>query len=431
MPTRRYGWVTLFFALIACGCARDGKQSRGAPAQRWSVRMADATIAHHPNPALMEDPEPEWRYSSSFAVHAIARLGVETGNQRYIDYALRYVEPFIDEQGRIVTNTYDPKKYRLDDVLPGRVLLLLHARTRDERFLAGPRQLAEQLKTQPRTRDGGYWHKQIYPHQMWLDGIFMDCPFMVEFARRANEPAWHDEAVNQILTIAKHTHDPKTGLYYHGWDESRKEKWADPQTGCSRNFWGRAVGWYALGIVETLRALPADHPRRGDVLDVFRRLADAIAEVQDPQTGLWWQVLDQPKRAGNYLESSASSMFVYALAAGARLGYLDARHAKVARRGYDGIIQRFIDVDPASGHVSLKDTCQVAGLGGRPYRDGSYEYYIREPRVSNDPKGVAPFILAAMEMERSTGFQPGVGVPRRTSATRMIQQSRSDLRSGE
>ncbi len=366
--------------------------------------MADSTIARHPNPALMEDPEPEWRYSSSFAVHAIARLGVQTGNAKYVDYARKYMEPFIDDDGKIVTATYDLKKYRLDDVVPGRVLLLLHEQMGDDRFLVGPRMLAEQLKTQPRTKGGGYWHKQIYPHQLWLDGIFMDCPFMAEFANRAHEPAWNDEAVRQILTIAKHTHDPKTGLYYHGWDESRQEKWADPQTGQSKNFWDRAVGWYALGIVETLCALPEDHPRRGEVLGMFRNLADAIAKVQDERTGLWWQVLDQPNREGNYLESSASGMFVYALAAGARHGYLDRSYANVARRGYDGMIKHFIKVDSATGHVSLEDTCQVAGLGGRPYRDGSYEYYIREPRISNDPKGVAPFILAAMEMERGTGF---------------------------
>ena len=393
--------ITLMLALLACGCAQSAGNREAAAGPRMSVRMADSTMARHPNPALMEDPEPEWRYSSSFAVHAIARLGVETGQQKYLDYARKYMEPFVDEQGRVSHESYDPKKYRLDDVVPGRVLLLLYDQTRDEKLLVGPRQLAEQLKTQPRTKDGGYWHKQIYPHQLWLDGIFMDCPFMVEFATRANEPQWHDEAVNQILTIAKHTRDPKTGLFYHGYDESRGEKWANQETGTSQCFWGRAVGWYALGIVETLRTLPPDHPRRGDVLDVFRGLAEAITKVQDEKTGLWWQVLDQPNRAGNYLESSASSMFVYSLAAGVRLGYLDRKYAAVARRGYEGMLAQFIEIDPASGNVSLKDTCQVAGLGGRPYRDGSYAYYIREPRISNDPKGVAPFILAAMEMERA------------------------------
>jgi len=397
--------VPLLLAALT-GCASDAKQSRATRLgpDHWAVRMADSTIARYPNPALMEDAEPHWRYSTSFTVHAIGRLGAETGNAKFVDYAKRYADAFIDESGRIDHESYDAKKYRLDDVLPGRVLLLLHDQTGDARYLVGPRQLAEQLKAQPRTRDGGYWHKQIYPSQLWLDGIFMDCPFMTEYAGNANEPAWYDEAARQILTIAKHTRDPKTGLHYHGYDESRKEKWADPKTGLSRNFWGRAVGWYAIGIAETLRAMPEDHPRRPEMIAVARSLADAVARVQDPQTGLWWQVLDQGGREGNYLESSASCMFVYAIAAGVHDGYLDARLAAVARRGYDGILARFIEVDPATKRVSLKDTCQVAGLGGRPYRDGSYEYYIRERRISNDPKGVAPFILAAMEMDRGTGF---------------------------
>jgi unsaturated rhamnogalacturonyl hydrolase len=401
--------LTPWLILLASACAPQERSpaestSPPAPAQRWSVRMADSTIARHPNPSLMEDPEPEWRYSSSFAVHAIAQLGVDTREPKYIEYAKQFVEPFIEDDGTLSHDTYDAKKYRLDDVLPGRVLLLLHRQTGDAQFLVGPRALAEQLKTQPRTSEGGYWHKQVYPNQMWLDGIFMDCPFMAEFGRATGDPAWSDEAAKQILISSRHMRDPKTGLYYHGWDESRRQRWADPTTGLSKCFWGRAVGWYALGIVETLAAMPEDHPRRAELITVFRDLADAIARVQDKQTGLWWQVLDQPNRAGNYLESSASSMFVYALAAGVRRGYLDAKYTGVARTGFDGMIKRFIDVDPTTGRVSLKDTCQVAGLGGRPYRDGSYEYYIREPRSTNDPKGVAPFILAAMEMERGTGF---------------------------
>ena len=223
---------------------------------------------------------------------------------------------------------------------------------------------------------------------------------MAEFARDANQPKWFDEAAKQILTIDRHMRDSRTGLYYHGWDESKNERWADRQTGLSQNFWGRAVGWYAIGIAETLRTLPADHPKRGEIVAVARGLADAIARVQDAKTGVWWQVLDQGGRAGNYLESSASCMFVYALAAGVRDGYLDRKHADVARRGYDGIVKEFIEVEAASGLITLTDTCQVAGLGSRPYRDGSYAYYVSERRINNDPKGVAPFILAAMEMER-------------------------------
>ena len=260
--------------------------------------------------------------------------------------------------------------------------------------------LAAQLDKQPRTADRGFWHKQVYPHQMWLDGIFMACPFMAEYGKITGEKRWFDEAAHQILTIANHTRDAKTGLYFHGWDESRSQKWADKTTGLSPCIWARAVGWYIMGIVETLEHLPADHPRRQEIITLLSSLSDAIARAQDPKSGVWFQVMDQPTRAGNYLESSASCMFVFAIAKAVRLGALDPRHLEVARRGYQGIVRQFISIDQSTGLVSLTDTCQVAGLGGNPYRDGSFDYYISEPRISNDPKGLAPFILASLEMER-------------------------------
>ncbi|MEO6436448.1 MAG: glycoside hydrolase family 88 protein, partial [Tepidisphaeraceae bacterium] len=233
-----------------------------------------------------------------------------------------------------------------------------------------------------------------------LDGIFMACPFMAEYGALTGDKTWQDEAAAQILLIAKHTRDAKTGLFYHGWDASRAEPWANKETGLSQCVWGRAMGWYAMGIVETLEELPAEHPKRGELIALFAGLADAVEKVQDGKTGVWYQVLDQPARPGNYLESSASCMFVYAIAKGVRLGYLDPKHAAAARKGYDGILAQFIETDPTTGAISLTDTCQVAGLGGRTRRDGSFEYYMSEPRVSNDPKGVAPFILASLEMER-------------------------------
>jgi unsaturated rhamnogalacturonyl hydrolase len=191
-------------------------------------------------------------------------------------------------------------------------------------------------------------------------------------------------------------------LYFHGWDESRTERWANKQTGQSPHVWGRAVGWYFMGMVETLEWLPNDHPRRSEILELFRNLAGAIATAQDAQSGVWWQVMDAPARKGNYLESSASCMFVYGMAKGVRLGLLDDKYRTVADKGYAGIIERFIWADPHNrGLVSLTDTCKVAGLGGKKnYRDGSFKYYISEPRIANDPKGIAPFILASMEMER-------------------------------
>jgi unsaturated rhamnogalacturonyl hydrolase len=193
--------------------------------------------------------------------------------------------------------------------------------------------------------------------------------------------------------------DASTGLLYHGWDEQKKERWADPKTGRSSQFWGRAMGWYAMAVVDVLEWLPQDHPQRPAVLRVLERLASAIARVQDRATSVWWQVLDQPERPGNYRESSASSMFVYALSKAVRCGWLDgAVYGKVAARGYQGLLQEFVEMD-ANGHVDLKNVCKVAGLGGNPYRDGSYAYYTSTEVVNNDPKGVGAFLLAAAENE--------------------------------
>ena len=391
--------LVVVVALVTfAGCGRP------AASRPWSVRMADSVMARHADPATIEltddAAEPKWSYSASFAVYAVAQVGVRSGDARYIDYARRYMNEFVDDRGGIKTRSYVPSNYKLDDIAPGRVLLLLHDQTREPRWLNATQPLVEQLRRQPRTADGGLWHKKIYPHQLWLDGIFMDCPFMTDYAAAVGDSKWFDEAVHQILTVAKHTSNTKTGLHYHGWDESRFERWADRETGLSQCFWGRGVGWFAMGIVETLERLPANHPRRNEVLAVLQRVAEAIAGAQDPATGVWYQVLDQPGRVGNYLESSASAMFVFALAKAARLGFIDRRYADIARRGYDGILKQFVEVDVARGLVTLKDTCRVAGLGGNPYRDGSFEYYVNEPKISNDPKGIAPFILASLELER-------------------------------
>ena len=258
--------------------------------------------------------------------------------------------------------------------------------------------LRRQLAGHPRTRSGGFWHKHIYPNQMWLDGIYMAAPFYAEYARTFDEPDAFDDIAHQIILIEEHTRDPQTGLLYHAWDESKQQPWADPETGCSPHFWGRAMGWYAMAIVDVLDYFPENHPRREAIIAILRRVSDALTRVQDEATGLWFQVLDQREREGNYLESSASCMFVYALAKGVRKSYLPEQFLAAARRGYRGILQEFITVD-ATGLVSLDKTCAVAGLGGNPYRDGSFAYYVGEKVAANDYKGVGPFILASLEME--------------------------------
>ena len=225
-------------------------------------------------------------------------------------------------------------------------------------------------------------------------------PFLSEYAMRFDEPETFDDVVHQITLIEKHTRDPKTGLLYHAWDESKQQRWCDPETGLSKYFWGRAVGWFVMAIVDVLDHLPREHAGRSDLIAILDKAAAAIVKVQDEATGLWYQILDLPEREGNYLEASASTMFVYTFAKGVREGYLAQDYLLSARRGYHGLLQNLIKID-SQGLLTLEKVCGGAGLGGEPYRDGSFEYYVTEKIIPNDPKGVGPFILAALEMERA------------------------------
>jgi unsaturated rhamnogalacturonyl hydrolase len=288
------------------------------------------------------------------------------------------------------------------------VLMLYNTVNDNSKYLKAARLLKEQLNYQPRTNDSGFWHKNRYPNQMWLDGIYMAEPFYAEYAKRFNTPDAFNDIANQFILLEKHTRDPRTGLYYHAWDESKKELWANKTTGCSANFWGRSVGWYAMALVDVLDYFPKDNPKRDSLIRILRQLSAAVKNIQDAQTGLWWQVLDKRGEKGNYPEASASSMFVYALAKGVRKGYLDNSFLAVAQKGYAGIKKNFISVD-STGQTNLNKICAVAGLGGVPYRDGSYDYYVNEPVVTNDPKGLGACIMAAVEMEILADEKVGKG----------------------
>jgi unsaturated rhamnogalacturonyl hydrolase len=363
-----------------------------SPDRPWSARMADSMLERHVPAAA------QWHYEHGLLLQALEHVGRATGETRFRDHVKATIDLFIDSDGGI--RTYNLEDYNLDQINPGKRLFSLYDDTGDERYKQAAAQLRQQLTRQPRTRSGGFWHKQIYPHQMWLDGIYMAAPFYATFARRFGEPAAFDDIAHQIMLIEQHTRDPNSGLLYHAWDESAQQRWASPDTGCSPHFWGRAMGWYAMALVDVLDEFPADHPRHPEIVAILNRLAAATAQVQDTASGLWYQVLDQGARAGNYHEASASCMFVYALAKGVRQGYLPANYLVVAQQGYDGIVRDLITVD-VQGLVTLERVCAVAGLGGNPYRDGSYDYYVGERVAANDYKGVGPFILAALEIEQS------------------------------
>ena len=392
MSVVRRSLAALVGSLVAVA-ARAQQPTSAAPGGSWSVRFADAVMRR--NPVVSE----KWDYTAGLVLGAIARVGERTHDPRYAAYVKQNMDRFVAPDGGI--RTYRQDEYNLDQINQGRLLFALYDRTHDARYEKAAALLRRQLATQPRTSEGGFWHKKIYPQQMWLDGLYMAEPFYAQYARRSNDTSALSDVARQFLLVARHARDPKTGLFYHAWDAAHAQFWADSATGLSRNFWGRADGWYLMAAMDVLDYLPANHPDRGALIATVRDLADAVAKVQDPVSGLWYQVLDQPNRAGNYHEASASSMFVYALAKGARRGYLDARYADVARRGFDGIVREL--VRPGSdGLPSLTNICKVAGLGPESdrRRDGTFAYYVSEPVVADDYKGVGAFILAALELGR-------------------------------
>ena len=269
--------------------------------------------------------------------------------------------------------------------------------------------MREQLKTHPRTHEGGFWHKKIYPSQMWLDGLYMGEPFYAEYAATFHEDAAFDDIAKQFIWMEAHSRDPKTGLLYHGWDESKQQRWANPADRTCRRISGRAR-WAGTRWRWSTRSttFPENHPQRAELIAILKRLAAAIEKYQEPKSGLWYQILDKQTEKGNYLEASAACMFVYALAKGVRHGYLPDRYLSVAQKGYQGILNRFVKTD-ASGQVNLEGTVGGAGLGGNPYRDGSYQYYIGEKIVTNDPKGVGAFLMASSEIEMNANRALGKG----------------------
>ena len=340
----------------------------------------------------------KWTYDHGLVLKGIERVWISTGDAQYLKFIQQSMDHFVADDGSI--RTYSLDEYNIDHILPGRNLLQLYKVTNQQKYKKAADLLRSQLKTHPRTSEGGFWHKKIYPHQMWLDGLYMGEPFYAEYAATFREPAAFDDIAKQFILMERHSRDRKTGLLYHGWDESKQQRWANPATGRSPNFWARAMGWYAMALVDTLEHFPRKHAQRRELIAILNRLARAVTKYQDSQSGLWWQVLEKANAKGNYFESSASCMFVYALARGARNGYLPSSYLAVAEKGYRGIVKEFIKID-AGGRLNLEGTVIVGGLGGNPYRDGSYEYYLSEKVVTNDPKGVGALLLAATEMESS------------------------------
>ena len=348
-----------------------------------------------------KDGRARWGYQESVVLRGMEEIYRTTGDKKYWDYIKKHVDFYVQDDGTI--RTYNINEYSIDNIPFGRLVLSLHQTTGEEKYLKAVQLLHKQIEGMPRTLEGGLWHKAIYPWQMWLDGLYMGQPFHAEYAKVFKEDnKVYEDITNQFVWMEAHSRDGKSGLLYHAWDESKGMKWSDDVTGRSPHFWSCAMGWYAMALVEVPSFMPEGHRGRQKLKEILNRLALAIKAYQDPQTGVWWQITDSIRAKGNYLESSASCMFVYALAKGVRLGYLPSSYMETARKGYEGIIKEFVEKD-AAGSVSLKNTCRGAGLGNNPYRDGSYRYYLSEPVVTNYAHGIGAFLLAANEMEKHPG----------------------------
>jgi unsaturated rhamnogalacturonyl hydrolase len=338
-----------------------------------------------------------WNYEMGVVLIGFEKLEAITTNKKYSDYSKKIIDHFIIDNGTI--RTYDLEEYNLDNIPSGRLLLHLYQTTKEEKYKTAATTLYKQLAWQPRNKIGGYWHKLKYPTQMWLDGLYMAQPFAAEYAVMFNDTKKFDDIVNQFVWMEKYSRDSKTGLLYHGWDESTLQKWANPKTGLSPEFWSRAMGWYLMGLVDVLDYLPENYKRRAELIAILNRLSTALVKFQDAEEGVWWQVTNKPKQHLNYVESSSSAMFLYALSKAVNKKYISSNFKTAITKAYTGIIKNFVKVDEA-GSVHYLQAVAGAGLGGIPYRDGSYEYYVNEPKRDDDLKAIGPFIQACIEYEK-------------------------------
>ena len=397
--------VFLLLLIFSCSFAQNKKKitaedSKAARAksmigQEMAVKMAESEMKQFPEPWTVDfNPKPIWNYTQGLIAQSMLQVWNLTQKETFWNYAKLYADKLIDEKG--VISGYKTDEYNIDCMNSGKILFQLWDKTSDARYKIALVFLRNQLKSQPRTTEGGFWHKQRYTNQMWLDGLYMGSPFYAQYAMVFAEPKIFDDVVNQFVIVHKHTYNAQTGLNYHGWDESKQQQWANKETGCSPNFWGRAEGWYAMAIVDVLDFLPRDHAGRPKLIKILNQVAAGIVKYQDPKTGLWYQVLDQASQEGNYLEATCSSMFAYALLKASRKGYINETYRSAGEKAYKGILTNLIQQNN-DGTISLTKCCAVAGLGGNPYRDGSFKYYVNETVRSNDPKGVGPFIMASIE----------------------------------
>ena len=400
--------ILSFFLILAIYHPVNGQQKVHSPSPEVYARGMAETVMNTWKDSFALGGNVKWTYDMGVILKGFEGLWMNTGDARYFNYIQKQMDVFVTNDGKI--RGYKPDEYNIDHINNGKLLLTLYRVTLKEKYLKAAQLLREQLRTHPRTKEGGFWHKKIYPNQMWLDGLYMGAPFYTEYAMLAHEDSAFDDIADQFIWMEKHARDEKTGLLYHAWDESKQMKWADPVTGRSPLFWARAMGWYACALVDVLENFSDTHPKRQAMIDILNRLVNALEKQQDKRSGLWKDIISYngAGKEKNYFEASASSQFLYSIAKGIRLGFIPAKKRSIVNLAYKGIIDSFIVNNNVNGY-DLKGTVKVSGLGGNPYRDGSFDYYMSEPVIVNDPKGMGAFMLACNEMRLMMAQGSGIG----------------------
>ncbi|MCR5536266.1 MAG: glycoside hydrolase family 88 protein [Succinivibrio sp.] len=353
--------------------------------------MADSIIKRDQN---LTD---HWGYEYGLTLEGIFEVYKSTKDQKYLDFINKVMDTFIGSDGSI--RGYSPDEYNIDHLNNGKMVLKLYELTHEERYLKAAKSLAKQAETHPRTQDKVFWHKMIYPHQIWCDGLYMGAAFLAAFERKVKEQQDFSDVALQFINSYPHLVDAKTGLLYHAYDESKSMYWADKQTGHSAHFWGRAMGWYVMALIDVIELMDESDPLRAKLADILDKCLSALLKVQDPKTHVWYQILDEADRSENYLEASASCMITAALFKAVRLKVFSKISVEELKATYQGLLDQFI-LETKDGLLNLNKICYVAGLGGKTYRDGSFAYYMSEPIISNEPKGLGPFLFAASEAEK-------------------------------
>lgn len=372
----------------------------------YSQQMAQTAMNLWKDSFSMNGNPARWSYDQGVILKGIEGVWKLYNDPKYFNYIQQSMDHYVQEDGKI--KEYKRDEFNIDHLNNGKVVMFLYNYSWKPKYKKAVDLMRSQLAEHPRTTEGSFWHKKIYPSQVWLDGLYMGQPFYAEYAKLNHDDTAFNDIARQFILIERHTRDPKTGLLYHGWDESKTQQWANKQTGTSPHFWARALGWYGVALVDVLDYFPASHPGRDSITGILNRFAKAITKVQDAKSGLWYDIVDLPDKPKNYKEASASAMLVYTLAKAVRNGYIPESYLLNAKKGYAGIIKEFIEVD-AAGQTNLKGTVTVSGLGGKPYRDGSFDYYMSEKVKTNDPKGIGAFIIASVEMEIAALPKPGKG----------------------